>query len=161
MTKLLAIGEVARVADMTPSTLRYYDEIGLVQPTSRVSGQRRYHPDVLRRLHIIAVCQRAGFSLEEIARLLGDGTTPTRRSVATTSDPNITCDNPAVAYQNPALRRSFVASSASIEPSTPASMTLRHASGYSSGVNNVWMTPMTMSEVPTHARLVGGVRTRR
>lgn len=73
MTKLLAIGEVARVADMTPSTLRYYDEIGLVQPTSRVSGQRRYHPDVLRRLHIIAVCQRAGFSLEEIARLLGDG----------------------------------------------------------------------------------------
>lgn len=72
MSELLAIGEVARRTGTAPSTLRYYDEIGLLRPTSRVSGHRRYDPGVLRRLRIIAVCQRAGFSLEEIARLLGD-----------------------------------------------------------------------------------------
>lgn len=44
MSELLAIGEVARRAGTTPSALRYYAEIGLLQPTSHVSGHRRYDP---------------------------------------------------------------------------------------------------------------------
>ena len=73
MSELLAIGDIARRAGVTPSTLRYYDEIDLVRPTTRVSGHRRYDPGTVRRLRIIAVCQRAGLTLDEIARLLVGG----------------------------------------------------------------------------------------
>lgn len=68
----LTIGEVARAVDVAPSTLRYYDEIGLVTPAARVSGHRRYDAAAVTRLRIVAQCQRAGFSLDEIRRLLDD-----------------------------------------------------------------------------------------
>lgn len=69
----MTIGEVADQAGLATSALRYYDERGLVEPATRVSGQRRYRREVLRRLRIIQLCQRAGFTLAEIERLL-DGT---------------------------------------------------------------------------------------
>lgn len=73
MDELLTIGQVAEQTGLATSALRYYDERGLVEPARRVSGQRRYHRDVLRRLRIIGLCQRAGFTLAEIEQLL-DGT---------------------------------------------------------------------------------------
>ncbi len=74
MTRKMSIGEVADRAGVAASTLRYYDELGLVEPAGRVSGRRRYDEAVLRRLRIVDVCQRAGFTLEEIGRLLdGNG----------------------------------------------------------------------------------------
>lgn len=73
MSKRMTIGEVADRAGVAASTLRYYDELGLVEPAGRVSGRRRYDQAVLRRLRIVDVCQRAGFTLEEIGRLLDGG----------------------------------------------------------------------------------------
>lgn len=73
MAELLTIGEVAEAAGVATSALRYYDEIGLLPPATRIGGQRRYTGRAVGRLRIVERCQRAGFTLEEIGRLL-DGT---------------------------------------------------------------------------------------
>ena len=75
MTRM-RIGEVAERAGVRVSLLRYYEEVGLVAPAERVSGQRRYDPSVLRRLAVIDVAQRAGLSLAEIRELLEHGSDP-------------------------------------------------------------------------------------
>lgn len=70
MTDLMTIGEVADAAGTAATTLRYYDDIGLVTPTARVGGQRRYGPQAVRRLQVVHSCQQAGFTLDEISQLL-------------------------------------------------------------------------------------------
>jgi MerR family redox-sensitive transcriptional activator SoxR len=67
----LTIGEVAQRAGLNPSRIRFYERTGVLPQPARVSGRRRYHPDVLHRLSIIDVAQRAGLSLGEIAPLTG------------------------------------------------------------------------------------------
>lgn len=69
-TWLLSIGEVARRAQVPVTALRFYEKAGLVPPPRRVSGRRRYEPQVLRRLSFIGMAKRAGFSLAEVAELL-------------------------------------------------------------------------------------------
>jgi MerR family redox-sensitive transcriptional activator SoxR len=66
----LSIGEVARRSGKATSAIRYYEEVGLVDPPERVSGRRRYHADVVRRLAVIETAQRAGLTLDEIRLLL-------------------------------------------------------------------------------------------
>ena len=78
MAELLSIGEASSQSGVPASTLRYYDRIGLVPATGRSGGKRRYDRGALQRVHAVVVCQRAGFTLEEIARLL-DGTPPWQR----------------------------------------------------------------------------------
>ena len=73
MSDPLTIGELAARTGLPTSTLRYYDRIGLVPATGRSGGQRRYDPKVLQRLRAVTLCQRSGFSLEEIGRLLDGG----------------------------------------------------------------------------------------
>lgn len=73
----LTIGEVARRAGLNPSAIRYYEAEGVLPEPARVSGQRRYDQDVLRRLEVVEVAKRVGFSLEEVRALLAtadDGT---------------------------------------------------------------------------------------
>ena len=67
---VLTIGEVAREAGMRASRIRYYESVGVLPEPERVSGMRRYPPDVVRRLGIIDVAQRVGFTLDEIRELL-------------------------------------------------------------------------------------------
>jgi MerR family redox-sensitive transcriptional activator SoxR len=69
-TERMTIGEAARRAGVKAATLRYYELVGVLPEPERVSGQRRYGAEVLRRLEIIDVAQRAGCSLEEIRDLL-------------------------------------------------------------------------------------------
>jgi MerR family redox-sensitive transcriptional activator SoxR len=69
--ELLTIGEVARRAGRRPSSLRYYETIGLLPEPVRIGGHRRYRSDVLRTLTVIDTAQRAGLSLDEIKDLLG------------------------------------------------------------------------------------------
>ena len=69
----LTIGQVAARAGLRTSHIRYYEEIGVLPEAERRSGQRRYSEDVLHRLGIIDVAQRAGLSLEEIRDLTGPG----------------------------------------------------------------------------------------
>jgi MerR family transcriptional regulator, redox-sensitive transcriptional activator SoxR len=73
---VLTIGEVAREAGVRASRIRYYESVGVLPAPERVSGMRRYAPEVVRRLGIIDVAQRVGFTLDEIRELLstGDGT---------------------------------------------------------------------------------------
>jgi DNA-binding transcriptional MerR regulator len=66
----LSIGEVAAKARISVSAIRFYERRGLLPVAERVAGRRRFGPDTVRRLEIIAVGKRAGFSLEEIRRLL-------------------------------------------------------------------------------------------
>ena len=67
---VLTIGEVASEAGMRASRIRYYESVGVLPAPERVSGMRRYAPDVVRRLGIIDVAQRVGFTLDEIRELL-------------------------------------------------------------------------------------------
>jgi MerR family transcriptional regulator, redox-sensitive transcriptional activator SoxR len=67
----LTIGEVAARAGMNTSRIRYYERVGVLPAPERTSGQRRYPEDVLNRLAIVDVAQRAGLSLEEIRDLTG------------------------------------------------------------------------------------------
>ncbi len=77
----LTIGEIAHLAGVATSTLRYYEEIGLLPPPKRVSGQRRYSRDVLQVLAVIQLAKDASFTLPEIRALLYgfDNRTPSER----------------------------------------------------------------------------------
>lgn len=78
----LTIGEVAALADLPTSTLRYYERIGILPPPKRMSGQRRYSRDILPILAIIQLAKEANFSLPEIKALLyGDGAAEESMSV--------------------------------------------------------------------------------
>jgi MerR family transcriptional regulator, redox-sensitive transcriptional activator SoxR len=66
------IGDIARQAAVPPTTLRYYEKLGLIAPTARVGGQRRYDHAVLGRLEVIRLCKSAGFTLDEIQILYAD-----------------------------------------------------------------------------------------
>ena len=78
MTDVLTIGEMAARTGVPTSTLRYYDRIGLIPATGRSGGQRRYAPSVIDRVRAVTLCQRSGFTLDEISRLL-DGGRPWQR----------------------------------------------------------------------------------
>lgn len=70
MTTDLDIGEVHDRTGLQPSTLRYYEQRGLIAPTGRSGLRRRYASDVIGRLALIRAAQAAGFTLTEIADLL-------------------------------------------------------------------------------------------
>ena len=65
----LSIGEVARRSGFAPSALRYYESIGLLPPTERVNGRRRYAEQALDRVELVRAAQAAGFTLREIGAL--------------------------------------------------------------------------------------------
>ncbi|MDX1438182.1 MAG: MerR family transcriptional regulator [Anaerolineales bacterium] len=67
----MSIGEVAQMAGLETSTLRYYESIGLLPAPERVSGRRRYDREVLTQLRVIKVAKQAGFTLAEITTLMG------------------------------------------------------------------------------------------
>ena len=76
------IGEVAKRSRVPASTLRYYEEKGLIRSIGRQGLRRVFGPDVLERLALIALGQTAGLSLDEIARMFApDGRTRIDRDV--------------------------------------------------------------------------------
>jgi DNA-binding transcriptional MerR regulator len=74
----MKIGELAQITRVTPPTIRYYEEIGLLPPPSRVSGQRRYGAADVRRLTFIRRCRDFGFPIEQV-RTLATLTQDTKR----------------------------------------------------------------------------------
>jgi DNA-binding transcriptional MerR regulator len=64
------IGEVARRSGVSASALRFYEEKGLIASDGRRGLRRQYDPRVLERLALIALGRAAGFSLDEIARMV-------------------------------------------------------------------------------------------
>lgn len=69
--KLLDISEVAKRSGMPAATLRFYEGKGLIESLGRRGLRRTFDPDVLGRLSMITLGRMAGFSLDEIAALLG------------------------------------------------------------------------------------------
>ena len=65
----LSVSEVARQLGLRASAIRYYEQIGILPPAHRVSGQRRYDNTVLHRLAVIQQARQAGFTLDEIRQL--------------------------------------------------------------------------------------------
>ncbi|HET6565970.1 MAG TPA: helix-turn-helix domain-containing protein [Xanthomonadales bacterium] len=65
------ISEVANQSGLPASTLRYYEEIGLVRSVGRKGLKRLFENQVLERLALISLGQAAGFSLDEIRRMIG------------------------------------------------------------------------------------------
>jgi DNA-binding transcriptional MerR regulator len=61
------ITEVARRSGLPASTLRFYEEKGLIASVGRRGLHRVFDPGVLERLALIALGRSAGFSLDEIA----------------------------------------------------------------------------------------------
>jgi MerR family transcriptional regulator, redox-sensitive transcriptional activator SoxR len=66
---MLSISEVGRKVGLRASAIRYYEQIGILARTRRVSGQRRYDETVLYRLAVVRRAQEAGFTLDEIRQL--------------------------------------------------------------------------------------------
>ena len=64
------IGVIAKRVGLTPRTIRYYEDIGLLNSVRRVEGGRRiYTDDDVRRLKFINRLKLLGLSLEEMKRL--------------------------------------------------------------------------------------------
>ena len=67
---MLDIGEVARLSGLPASTLRFYEEKGLIASVGRHGLRRLFTPAVLERLALVALGRSAGFSLEDMAAML-------------------------------------------------------------------------------------------
>jgi MerR family mercuric resistance operon transcriptional regulator len=67
----LKIGQLAKAADISVETIRFYERRGLIpRPIKPVSGFRQYGQPVLQRLHFIKRAKSLGFTLDEIEHLL-------------------------------------------------------------------------------------------
>lgn len=65
----LDIADVAQRTGVPVSTLRFYEEKGLIASTGRHGLRRQFDPGVLEQLGLIALGRAAGFSLDEIKRM--------------------------------------------------------------------------------------------
>ena len=79
---LLDIGEVAARSGMAASALRFYERELIIASADRKGLRRQFRPEVLTTLGVVAVCRRAGFTLEEIKVLLATGGRPTWKAFA-------------------------------------------------------------------------------
>ncbi|RDJ23259.1 MerR family DNA-binding transcriptional regulator [Bosea caraganae] len=73
---VLDIGEVAQRSGVPASTLRYYEEIGLISSLGRHGLRRQFDGDVLLKLSLVGMGKAAGFSLVEIAGMFGQNGQP-------------------------------------------------------------------------------------
>ena len=66
----LDIAELASRTGVPASALRYYEEKGLIASIGRRGLRRLFDPGAVERLAVIGLARAAGFTLEEIARLV-------------------------------------------------------------------------------------------
>ena len=65
------IGKLARQTGLAVGTIRYYSDLGLLQPAIRGdNGYRYYSQDAVRQVEFIKKAQALGFTLEEIKQIL-------------------------------------------------------------------------------------------
>ena len=65
-----SIRDLTKEFEMTPRTLRYYEEIGLLHPTYSESGRRKYSHKDRTRLYLIRRGKHLGFNLQEIKEMI-------------------------------------------------------------------------------------------
>ncbi len=72
MARKLTIGSVAKLAGVNIETIRFYQRRRLLdEPPKPLGGYRSYPPDTVKRIRFIKRAQVLGFTLEEVAGLLG------------------------------------------------------------------------------------------
>lgn len=64
--KLIDIGVLSEKSGLPPSTLRYYEEIGLIKSVGRHGLRRQFDAPVVTQIALISLGKMAGFSLEDI-----------------------------------------------------------------------------------------------
>jgi DNA-binding transcriptional MerR regulator len=69
----LDISELAKASGVPASTLRFYEEKGLIASVGRSGLRRVFGPEAIDRLALVALGSAAGFSLDEVARMFADG----------------------------------------------------------------------------------------
>ncbi len=70
-TKLLGCGELARLAGLSPDSIRHYERIGILPAAPRNgSGYRRYGEDALPRVRMVRSALQMGFTLRGLAEIL-------------------------------------------------------------------------------------------
>lgn len=74
--RYLPISELAEQARVRASALRYWEERGLLPGARREGGRRVWPATTVRRVALIKMAQRAGFTLAEITQLLAEDTAP-------------------------------------------------------------------------------------
>ncbi|MBN9670196.1 helix-turn-helix domain-containing protein [Roseibium aggregatum] len=74
--KLLDIGVLSEQSGVSPSTLRYYEEIGLIQSAGRHGLRRQFDAQTAWQLTLIALGKMAGFSLDDIKGIFARDGTP-------------------------------------------------------------------------------------
>jgi len=76
---MFRIGEFAQIAQVSGRQLRFYDQLGLLQPAhiDPQTGYRYYSVRQLPRLNSILALKELGLSLEQIGPLLKNGLSPT------------------------------------------------------------------------------------
>lgn len=74
--KLIDIGILSKQSGVAPSTLRYYEEIGLIQSVGRHGLRRQFEPQAITQLALISLGKMAGFSLEDIKGMFARDGTP-------------------------------------------------------------------------------------
>lgn len=67
------ISEVSKLSGVPASTLRYYEEKGLIRSTGRKGMRRLFDDNVIDQLNFIALGRLAGFSLDETAPMITKG----------------------------------------------------------------------------------------
>ena len=71
MSEMLAIGTLAKRANVNVETIRYYQRRNLLEePTKPVVGFRRYPSAMVKRVRFIKRAQSLGFTLDEVRGLL-------------------------------------------------------------------------------------------
>lgn len=71
MAQELTIGKVAKLAEVTVETIRYYQRRGLLaEPDKPYVGYRRYPADMVKHIRFIKHAQALGFTLNEVAVLM-------------------------------------------------------------------------------------------
>ena len=88
----LDISEVSQRSGLPASTLRYYEQRGLIRPLGRKGLRRVYAPTVMQTLALVTLGRTAGFALEEIAAMFD-------------ADGNFSMDRPSLLNKASALDR--------------------------------------------------------
>ena len=64
------IGEVAKMADLPIKTIRYYEEIGFIQPKRSANGYRSFRESDVHKLAFLGRARSLGFSVKDCRALL-------------------------------------------------------------------------------------------